>query len=254
MERCGGARGLPLRNHHAPPAITTSSAASAAASGASAERFFGWGDFAAVRRLRLRGDAGLQRIDPDRLGDVLELGWAEIRHRQTEPPLHLAIGVLGQTDRAWRSDAFQPRGNIDTVAHQVAVAFLDDVAQMNADPEDDTAILGLAGIALDHALLHLDRAAHGVDHTSKFNETSIAGALDDAPVIAVIEGSIRSVCSTRSRDRVRSSSAPASRLYPTTSATRIAAIFRVSLNSEPPPPSRLAQRADQNRRSWCEML
>ena len=54
---------------------------------------------------------------------------------------------------------------------------------MNADPEDDTAILGLAGVALDHAVLHLDGAAHGVDHAAKLDETAVAGALDDAPMM-----------------------------------------------------------------------
>ena len=58
------------------------------------------------RRFRLRGHADLQRIDVDRLGDVLELGRAEIRHRQVEPPFHLPIGLLGETDRAGLSDAF----------------------------------------------------------------------------------------------------------------------------------------------------
>src|SRR5271165_1238865 len=41
-------------------------------------------------------------------------------------------------------------------------------------------------------------------------------------------GSIRSLRRPRRRASVRSSSAPASRLYPTTSATRIAASFRLS--------------------------
>ena len=42
-------------------------------------------------------------------------------------------------------------------------------------------------------------------------------------------GSMRSLRRPRRRASVRSSSAPARRLYPTTSATRIAASFRVSL-------------------------
>ena len=42
-------------------------------------------------------------------------------------------------------------------------------------------------------------------------------------------GSITSLCKARSRARVRSSSAPASRLNPATSATRIAASLRASL-------------------------
>src|SRR5277367_6619461 len=54
-------------------------------------------------------------------------------------------------------------------------------------------------------------------------------------------GSIRSLLKPRSRDKVRSSSAPASRLYPTTSATRIAAIFRVSLMERPHASCKIAQ-------------
>ena len=82
----------------------------------------------------------MQRIHPNRLGDVLELRWAEVSDRKIEPPLHLTIGVLGETDRSRLRDALQSGGNIDAVAHQVAVALLDHVAQMNADAEHDAAI------------------------------------------------------------------------------------------------------------------
>ena len=41
--------------------------------------------------------------------------------------------------------------------------FLDHVAEVNADPEDDAAVLGHAGIALDHGVLNFDREAHVVD-------------------------------------------------------------------------------------------
>ena len=97
--------------------------------------------------------------------------------------LHLAIGVLGKADRAGRGDALQPRGDIDAVAHQVAVALLDDVAEMDADAELDAALRRHAGIALDHAVLHLDGAAHGVDHAAELDEAAVAGALDDATMM-----------------------------------------------------------------------
>ena len=42
---------------------------------------------------------------------------------------------------------------------------------------------GEAGVALDHAVLHLDRAAHGVDHAAELDEAAVAGALDDAPAM-----------------------------------------------------------------------
>ncbi len=52
--------------------------------------------------------------------------------------------------------------------------------------------------------------------------------LTTRPLWTAIIGSIRSLRSARSRASMRSSSEPASRLYPTTSDTRIAASFRVS--------------------------
>ena len=135
------------------------------------------------RGLRLGGLADFERIDPDRLGDVLELGRAEIGDREIEPPLDLPIGVLGEADRARLGDALKPRGDIDAVAHQIAVGLLDDVAEMNADAELDAALRRQAGIALDHAVLHFDRASHRVDHAAKLDEAAVAGALDDAPMM-----------------------------------------------------------------------
>ena len=111
--------------------------------------FFRLGRLRLCHRLRLGGDAHLQRINPDRSFDVLELRRAEISDRHIEPAAHLAIGVLGQTDRAGRGDPFQSRGDVDAVAHQIAVALLDDVAQMNADPEFDAALRRQAGVAFD---------------------------------------------------------------------------------------------------------
>ncbi len=140
------------------------------------------------------GLADLERIDPDRLGDVLELRRAEIGDREIEPPLDLTIGVLGQTDRARLGDALKPRGDIDAVAHQVAVAFLDHVAEMNADPELDALLGRQTGVALDHALLHFDGAVHGVDHAAKLDQAAVAGALDDAAVMRV-DGGIDQIAS-----------------------------------------------------------
>ena len=125
----------------------------------------------------------MQRINSDRFGDVLELGRTEIAHGKIEPRLHLPIGVFRETDGAGLRDTFQPRGDVDAVAHQVAVALLDHVAEMNADAELDAALGRKAGVALDHAVLHLDGAAHGVDHAAELDETSVAGALHYAPVM-----------------------------------------------------------------------
>ena len=99
---------------------------------------------------------------------------------EIEPAFDLAIGVLGKADRARLANALQPRGDVDAVAHQVAVALLDHVAQMNADAEFDAALGRHAGVALDHAVLHFDREAHRVDDAAELDDAAVAGALDDA--------------------------------------------------------------------------
>jgi hypothetical protein len=54
---------------------------------------------------------------------------------------------------------------------------------MDADAELDAALLRQAGVALDHAVLHLDGAAHGVDHAAEFDKNSIARTLDDPSAV-----------------------------------------------------------------------
>ena len=135
------------------------------------------------RRLRLRRLADFERIDVDRLGDVLELGRAEIADRHLEPSLDLPVCVLREADRARLGDALEPRGDIDAVAHEVTVALLDHVAQVNSDAKFDAPFRRQAGVALDHAVLHFDRAAHGVDHAAELDDRAVAGALDDVAVM-----------------------------------------------------------------------
>ena len=38
-------------------------------------------------------------------------------------------------------------------------------------------------VALDHAVLHLDGAMHGVNYATKLNDAPVAGALHRAPVM-----------------------------------------------------------------------
>ena len=54
---------------------------------------------------------------------------------------------------------------------------------MDADAKLDALVRGDPGVALDEAVLHLDRAADRVDHAAKLDETAVAGALDDAPMM-----------------------------------------------------------------------
>ena len=111
------------------------------------------------------------------------MGLAEIADREIEPALHLTVGILGQTDRARLSNPFQSRSDIHAVAHEIAVALLDDVAQMNADAKF-YALLGRdTRVALDHGMLHFECAAHRVDDAAELDDAAVASALNDAAMV-----------------------------------------------------------------------
>ena len=178
------AGGCTSTKYQAPAATRRSKAAPRIASGASEERRFASGGisrgFVFVAGF---ARAGVQRIDPDRFGDVLEIFRAEVGHGQIEPPFHLTIGVLGKTDRAGRGDAFEARGDVDAVAHQVAVALLDHVAEMDADTKFDALFRRDLGVALDHRSLEFNGAVHCVHDAAEFDDAAVARALDDAAVM-----------------------------------------------------------------------
>jgi len=96
-------------------------------------------------------------------------------------PFDLPVGLFGKTDGPRLRDALEPGGDIDAVAHQVAVAFLDNIAQVNAHPELDAALGRKSGIAFDEGGLHLDGAAH----RPRCGTPAIPSSLDDAPMMGV---------------------------------------------------------------------
>ena len=73
---------------------------------------------------------------------------------------------------------------------------------MNADAELDAALGRHAGISLDHAVLHLDGAAHGVDHAAKLDDDAVPGALDDAPAMGG-DGGVDQVAAQSPKPRKR---------------------------------------------------
>ena len=116
---------------------------------------------------------------------------------------HLPIGVLRKTDRTRLGDTFQSCRDIDAVAHQVAVALFDYVAQMYADPKLDAALGRQAGVALDQAVLQFDGAAHRVDHASEFDDRAVAGVLHDVAAMGG-DGRVEQVAAQPSQPRQRS--------------------------------------------------
>jgi len=54
---------------------------------------------------------------------------------------------------------------------------------VNTNAEFDPALGWQAGIALDHAVLHFDGAAHGIDDAPEFDQSTVPGSLHDAAVM-----------------------------------------------------------------------
>ena len=103
---------------------------------------------------------------------------AEVADDEIEPALDLPISVLRQADRARLGDAFETRGDIDAVAHQVPVALFNHVAKMDANAEVDAPLGRQASVPLGEAMLQFDCTTHGVNDAAKFNDGAVTRALD----------------------------------------------------------------------------
>ena len=61
----------------------------------------------------------------------------------------MAVCVLGKTDGSPLRYTFQPRSDIHAVTQQIAVALLDHITKMDADPELDAVLRRKPGVAPD---------------------------------------------------------------------------------------------------------
>src|SRR6516162_707553 len=121
-------------------------------------------------------------VNPYRPRDVFEALFADIGKLGLDLGAHLAERVVRYADAAGLGDAFEPRGDVDAVAVDVAVLD-DDVAEVDADPEGDPFLLRCRGIALDHRSLHGERAGDRLDHARELDQQAVAGRLDDSAVV-----------------------------------------------------------------------
>ena len=136
---------------------------------------------AAARCMALRRE--VERVDSHRAGDVLQALLADIDEPLLETVAHLLVGRPRKAEAAGLADTFEPRRNIDSIAHEVAVAFLDHVPDVHAHSEDDPASLRHVRVALNHSALNRYGAPNRVDGAAIFDERAIACPLDDAPVV-----------------------------------------------------------------------
>jgi hypothetical protein len=96
-------------------------------------------------------------------------------------------------------------------SHEIAVALLDDIANVNPDAGLNPRVLRHARVAFNQAGLHFDRPARRIDHAAELNDRAVTGALDDAAVMGGYGRVDEIGAQARRRARVLSSSVPASR-------------------------------------------
>jgi hypothetical protein len=114
--------------------------------------------------------------------DVLELLLADILKSQVEPIADIVADRLRDGYPSGFGDTFEPGRDIDAVAKNIIV--IDDyVAKVDADAEFDTAVFGNPGIADRHIPLNFGGAFDRVYDAGEFDQHSVAGQLDDAPLM-----------------------------------------------------------------------
>ena len=117
-----------------------------------------------------------------RARDVLERPFAEILEGQRQLVLHVVAHGARDADAARLGQRLESRGDVHAVTVNVVILD-DDVAEIDPDPEPDLPVRRHVPSALRHALLQLDRAADGVDHTGELDQRAVAHELDDAAVV-----------------------------------------------------------------------
>ena len=116
----------------------------------------------------------------------------EVTHFQIEPRLHLPVGRLGEANRAGPGDTLEARGDINAVAHEITVALLDDIAEMNTNAKFDALVVRDLGVALGHRPLNFNGSIHCIDDAAELDNRTVAGALDD-PAVMHRDGRINQV-------------------------------------------------------------
>ena len=92
----------------------------------------------------------------------------------------------GDADATGLSDAFEPGGDIDTIAEYV-IALYQDITKVDSAPVQHTPILWDALVAFGHHRLHGDRAFDRIDDRGKHKEHAVPRTLHKSPTVLLHE-------------------------------------------------------------------
>ena len=117
------------------------------------------------------------------MGDVLQAALAEIFEGDIELAANILAHALGDADTAGLGERLEPRRDIDALAPHVA-AIDDNVADIEAHAELDPPFRLYVGVALGHAPLDGEGAAHGVHDARELRQDAVAGDAHDTAGVA----------------------------------------------------------------------
>ncbi|MGY3694529.1 hypothetical protein ACVIGA_004609 [Bradyrhizobium sp. USDA 3240] len=111
--------------------------------------------------------------------DVLHFLRADVGELHRQLVGDLLVHGARHADAADFGEALEPRGDIDAITKQIAVA-LDHITDGDADPERHLPARRIGHVARAQAFLDVDRATHGLDRAGKFREHRIARGVENA--------------------------------------------------------------------------
>ena len=95
---------------------------------------------------------------------------------------NLIIDGLRDADGAGLGERLEPGGDVDAIAEDV-VAVDDDVAEIDADPQLETALRRDRIVDRPRRPLHLDGAVQRIDDARKIRQQAVACRADDPPAM-----------------------------------------------------------------------
>jgi hypothetical protein len=145
------------------------------------------------------GRGGIRRhpVGADRAGNILQCLIAHIRKGKVELARRVLLGPRRDADPAGFGQPFEPGGDIDPVAEDVAV-LSDHIALVDADAEFDAAVRRSLGVARGQRRLYFAGAAQGVDDAGELDQRPSPVVLTSRPRCSAIFGSITSARSALS--------------------------------------------------------
>src|SRR6266850_5548882 len=121
-------------------------------------------------------------VDPDRIGDVLDLAISEQLISANQLVLDLLVNGARDVNLARLGKALETRSNVDAITVNVG-CFDDDVAKIDTNPILDPMMPGQRCVASNHLLLDDDAAPHGFDGTVENRNKTVAGGFDEPSVV-----------------------------------------------------------------------